>query len=115
MTLTDAPAAPPRRRGKGRALTPAYRLEVASRGVLAVAGGFALASAAALLVAALLGATGAMGRAPAVHAATTLSWAAWVPAAMWAFHARSQAWAWLTTLGLAVLLGAAALLIGLGA
>lgn len=112
MIIADAPS---RRSGKGRAVSPAYRLEVASRSLLAVAGGFALASGAALLVAALLGAAGALAPAPAVHAATSLSWAVWVPAAMWAFHAGSQVWAWLSTVGLAALLGGAALLIGFGA
>ena len=122
MTLADlppSPVAPPAsspapRRGKTQALTPGYRLEVASRSLLAVVGGFALASGAAVLIMAVLTATGAQPRGFATSSGTYLSWIFWVCAAMWAFYARTQRLAWASTLAITGLLWGLASLIRLG-
>jgi hypothetical protein len=113
MTDTSLEAATPRRSGKSRSMTPAYRLEVASRALAAIIGGFILASGIALFLSAVL-AQGVQTRGPAVSSGTLVSWLFWTGGAMWAFYARSRwaAWAWLVIPG--AVLWTAGVCIGFG-
>lgn len=113
MTELSLEAAAPRRSGKARSATPAYRLEVLSRSLAAIAGGFVLASGVAIIAAALL-AQGVQSRGAAISSGTLVSWMIWTGGAMWAFYARSHwaAWAWLVLPGAA--LWAAGVAIGFG-
>ena len=69
-----------------------YRWSVAARVLAAALGGYLLTSALATLLALLL----AFERAQAVMAGSDIGVLFYLPALMWAFHARSaaRAWAW---------------------
>jgi hypothetical protein len=97
-----------------RALTDAYRWQVASRTAAAVLGAFALASAVSILLVVLLTRSGIAARGPAVHGATLLGFVFWGGAVMWAFHTRSVVRTWFNLLVLAALCGALAWAIGWG-
>jgi hypothetical protein len=101
------------RRGRRATVTPAYRLEVASRSLAAVIGGFALASASAWMIAAGLLQSGLQPRGVAIGSGTLVSWIFWTCGAMWAFYAPTQLRAWSWLLIPAAVLGGIGVILGL--
>jgi len=78
-----------------------WRLGIAARTLAAVGGGYALAALATLVLATGL----PLARTDAVLLATMLSFVVMTGAVVWAFAARSAAWAWAGLLPPAALLG----------
>lgn len=83
-----------------------YRLGVASRALAAILGGYVVAALGAAVIAAYLPAT----RVEAALTGMLASFGMYVAAVMWAFAARSAAWAWAGLLLPGALLGAALLI-----
>ncbi|MBP5858366.1 hypothetical protein KAJ83_15195 [Marivibrio halodurans] len=89
------------RGARGRAPSPRYRLDVASRAVAGIGGGYALSVLVTLLLARLL----PLGAADAGLAATMGSFTIHAIAIIWAFSVRGQARVWGGIAGAAALAG----------
>lgn len=84
------------------ALTPAYRMSVASRVVAAILGGYALTALATMALAIFL----PMPKAEASMAATLLSFLIYTCAVIWVFATRTATRAWVGIVAPALVLGA---------